>query len=409
MSAGPMTDVMNHLLAAAQPADDQSLRDYLARGDPAALAALVRRHAPMVWGVCRRVLRDRHAAEDAFQATFLVLLRRASSIATPGLLANWLYGVAHRTALKARATAARRRSREIQVDHLPDPPAPPAHRDDLGPLLDRELSRLPDKYRAAIVLCGLEGKTRAAAAKQLGVPDGTVAARLARGRAMLAARLARRGLAVPAAALTTGLARGAAPPALVGATLRTLTAAGPAAPVVALADGVARGLAWAKWKAAAVVIVGLAALAVTVVVQHPLRNDSPQRPGPRPIPSPGLVTKDVSDRDRLLGTWRVVGSEMDGIADFERGRGHDRLVFADDRVTYWVPKGPQAGRFRVDASRMPAEIDIEFDGGAVLQGIYEFDGPRLRFCWTKGGSRPTGFDTATGELLTFRYTYEKRP
>src|SRR5262245_21328347 len=192
--------------------DGQLLHDYLSRRDEAALAALVRRHGPMVWGVCRRVLGNYHDAEDAFQATFLVLVRKAASITSPELLANWLYGVARRTALKAKATAAKRRAREGQVTAMPEPavtgqdPWP-----DLQPLLDQELSRLPDKYRVAIILCDLEGKTRREAARQLGVPDGTLAARLARGRVQLAKRLARHGLVLSGGAQAAVLSPGAAP------------------------------------------------------------------------------------------------------------------------------------------------------------------------------------------------------
>src|SRR5262249_49464530 len=128
---------------------------------------------------------------------FLVFVRKAASIASRELLANWLYGVAHQTALKARATAARRKGRERQVTQMPEPAV--AEQDlwrDLHPLLDEELSRLPDRYRAVIVLCDLEGKTRSEAAGQLGVPEGTVAGWLARARARLAKRLTQRGLAV---------------------------------------------------------------------------------------------------------------------------------------------------------------------------------------------------------------------
>src|SRR5262249_8620240 len=158
--------------------DGQLLEDYLSRRDEAALAVLVRRHGPMVWGVCRRVLYHYHDAEDAFQATFLVLLRKAASLASRELLANWLYGVAYHTALKARATAAKRGARERQVTDMPEPDvAPPDPWHDLQPLLDQALSRLPDKYRVPIVLCDLEGKTRKEAARQLGVPEGTVAGR----------------------------------------------------------------------------------------------------------------------------------------------------------------------------------------------------------------------------------------
>lgn len=188
--------------------DGQLLEDYISRHDSAALEALVRRHAQMVWGVCRRVLRNYMDAEDAFQATFLVFVRKAASIASRELLANWLYGVAHQTALKARATVARRCARERQVEEMPEPAV--AEQDlwnDLQPLLDEELSRLPDKYRAVIVLCDLEGKTRKEAAQQFGVPEGTIASRLATARTMLAKRLARRGLVVSGGALAAMLSQ----------------------------------------------------------------------------------------------------------------------------------------------------------------------------------------------------------
>src|ERR1700688_360934 len=120
--------------------DGQLLEDYISRRDEEALAALVRRHGPMVWGVCRRVLRNHHDAEDAFQATFLVLVRKAASIASRELLANWLYGVAHQTALKARATATKRLATERQLTEIPEQAA--AEQDilnDLQSLLDQEL------------------------------------------------------------------------------------------------------------------------------------------------------------------------------------------------------------------------------------------------------------------------------
>src|SRR6266542_2781109 len=125
MATGQLSGVIQHLRRAmplrdgAGLTDGQLLVDFNSRRDEAALAALVQRHGPMVWGVCRRVLSNYHDAEDAFQATFLVLVRRAASIASPELLANWLYGVAHQTALKARATVAKRKMRERQVTELP--------------------------------------------------------------------------------------------------------------------------------------------------------------------------------------------------------------------------------------------------------------------------------------------------
>src|SRR5262249_22626196 len=153
---------------------------------------LVRRHAPMVWGVCRRTLANHHDAEDAFQATFLVLVRRAASIRSREVLVNWLYRVARTTARKARQTAAKRSARAKQVVAMPEPEVE-SHDRGFGPelrgLLDEELIRLPEKFRIAVLLCDLEGKSRTETAQQLGLPEGTVASRLARGRALLAKRL----------------------------------------------------------------------------------------------------------------------------------------------------------------------------------------------------------------------------
>ena len=237
-----LNDVLRNLRRAGllpdpeQPTDGELLESFVSRRDGTALEALVRRHGPMVWGVCRRVLRDHHDAEDAFQATFLVLVRKAASVKPREMVGNFLYGVAHQTALKARATAAKRRARERQVAHMPEPVAKePGLGGDWQAVLDQELSRLPDMYRAAIVLCDLEGKTRKEAARQLGVPDGTLAARVARARTMLAKRLARNGVVLSAGSLAALLSEGAAsasmPPALLASTIETVTsvAAGQAA------------------------------------------------------------------------------------------------------------------------------------------------------------------------------------
>jgi RNA polymerase sigma factor (sigma-70 family) len=284
MAASPMSEVIAHLRRAVRLHDGAGLTDgrllqaYLSRRDEAALAALVRRHGPMVWGVCRRVLHNHHDAEDAFQATFLVLVCKAASIASPALLANWLYGVAHQTALKARATAAKRGARERQVTRMPEPAtAEEGLWKDLQPLLDQELSRLPDKYRVAIVLCDLEGKTRKEAARQLGVPEGTLAARLARGRVMLAKRLTRHGLAVSGGALGAALAENVAsagvPASVVSSTIKatTLFAAGQAAAtgavsakVAALMEGVLKGMLLTKLKIAVAAFVVIAALGTGV-------------------------------------------------------------------------------------------------------------------------------------------------
>src|SRR5262249_23737197 len=160
----------------------------VARRDGAAFAELVRRHGPMVWGVCRRLLPNRQDAEDAFQATFLVLVRKPGSVRPAERVGNWLHGVAVRAARKAARGVARRRER--RVDHRPEPAnVAEGIWHDLVPVLDQEVGRLPEKYRLPVVLCDLEGNTRREAAARLGWPEGTVAGRLAQGRALLARRL----------------------------------------------------------------------------------------------------------------------------------------------------------------------------------------------------------------------------
>jgi RNA polymerase sigma factor (sigma-70 family) len=168
-----MTRVIEHLhgallLRAGNGLDDSELlRNFLERHDEAALATLVKRHGSMVWGLCRRLL-SYHDAEDAFQATFLVLVRKATSIVPKEMVGNWLYGVAHQTALQARRTVARRRAREVQVTEMPETEAVQQERwSDVQSLLDQELSHLPNNYRVVIVLCDLEGRTRKEVARQL--------------------------------------------------------------------------------------------------------------------------------------------------------------------------------------------------------------------------------------------------
>jgi len=192
-------------------ADGPLLARFVARGEEAVFEAIVRRHGPMVWGVCRRILQDHHDAEDASQATFLVLARRAASVRPREKLGHWLYGVACRTARKARAARAKRRARETPMPVTPEAGTPTVDRpDDLLLRLDRELSRLPEKYRAPVVLCELEGLTHGEAAGRLGWPVGTLSGRLSRGRALLAGRLSRPGQRLSGGSLAVRLAEDAA-------------------------------------------------------------------------------------------------------------------------------------------------------------------------------------------------------
>jgi len=191
--------------------DGQLLERFATRDGAAAelaFAALVERHGPMVLRVCRRVLADPHDAQDAFQATFLVLVRRAGAVRNRESVASWLYGVAARVAACSRATTARRRAHEQAAARAGDAVQPGVEEDgaDLGVVIREELGRLPDRYRDPVILCDLEGQTYEAAARLLGWPVGTIKSRLSRGRRRLRDRLTRRGLAPAVGALAAALA-----------------------------------------------------------------------------------------------------------------------------------------------------------------------------------------------------------
>ncbi len=211
----------------AERPDADLLRSFLDHQDEDAFTAIVRRHAGMVLGVCGRVAGDPHDAEDAFQAVFCVLLRKAASIRRREVLGSWLYGVAYRTALAARVRRAKRGRRERQVDGMPDPIAnPSAAQTDWQPVLDAALERLAEKHRAPIILCDLEGKSRKEAALMLGLTEGTLSSRLARGRRLLAQRLKRHGVVLSGGALAGLLAESAVAASSPAALIQTVVQAG---------------------------------------------------------------------------------------------------------------------------------------------------------------------------------------
>jgi RNA polymerase sigma factor (sigma-70 family) len=279
MAAPVLRQFVASLRQALRPPDGQSLSDvqllerFLADRDEAAFATLVHRHGPVVLGVCRRVLGHAQDAEDAFQATFLVLAQKARSVRRRGALGNWLYTVAYRAALEARTARGRRAERERQVPVMPHPEVAPPEPQDWRPLLDRELDGLPEKYRAAVVLCDLGGLTRREAARQLGLPEGTVSGRLTQARRRLARRLARYGVALSGGALAAALAEGAAtahvPMTLVWSTAKVaaLAAAGQLAaastPAAVLSKGVVQAMFLAKLKAAVVTAAVVASVALS--------------------------------------------------------------------------------------------------------------------------------------------------
>ena len=226
--------VLHYLRRLSTPApgcesdDAQLLGRYLGHRDEAAFTAIVRRYGAMVWGVCARRLGETPDAEDAFQATFLVLVRKAPNLRGPDSLGPWLYGVANRTALKAKGRNARQVAREQTRTHdagckLREEPNQESLWDELRPVLDEELNRLPEKYRRPLLLCYLQGLSNEEAAQALGCPKGTVFSRLSRARDLLRQRLARRGVGVTGTVLATVLTGNAAtkavPVALLEATI----------------------------------------------------------------------------------------------------------------------------------------------------------------------------------------------
>src|SRR5262249_38690779 len=274
MPTSPLNRVIQHLAADGGPEGDgltdrELLAHFLSSRHEDALATLVRRHAPMVWGVCCRLLHKHHDAEDAFQATFLVLVRKAADVPRQAV-ANWLYGVARQTAVRLRSSSAKRGRRESQVANMPEPTATEVRATDMQSVLDEELSRLPNHYQGVIVLCDLEGLTRKDAARQLGIPEGSVASRLARARALLAKRLSTRGVVLSGGSLAAVLTA-SAPQALVASTIRaaSLLAGGQAAGIVSakvatLAEGMVQSMFVTKLKSMLAAVLVFAAVSGAV-------------------------------------------------------------------------------------------------------------------------------------------------
>jgi RNA polymerase sigma factor (sigma-70 family) len=299
-SAGAILRQIQKLVAEQDPGhlpDHQLLDRFTAQADEPAFEALVQRHGPMVLRVCRGVLRSPHDAEDAFQATFLVLLRKASRIRQRQSVASWLYKVAYRVALQARADTTRRSDCEAHV--VPRPPADPVEDvtwREVQAIVDEEMQRLPDKYRAPLLLCCLEGRTRDEAAQELGWSLGTLKRRLEQGRERLRVRLAGRGLtlssAMLASLLTPVVTSAGSAEILVQVTVRTarLAATGQtfaSTEVAALVRGVTNTLWAAKLKMAAVGVLALS-LVITGLgwAVHQVWTSETLLTGPNPSSQP---------------------------------------------------------------------------------------------------------------------------
>jgi uncharacterized protein (TIGR03067 family) len=327
------------------------------------------------------------------------------------LLANWLYGVARRVALRARKTTARRQAHERPgAEALAAAAVEDAPVHDPQPLLQEELERLPTKYRSPMVLCYLEGRTNEEAARQLQWPVGTLKVRLLRGREMLRSRLVRRGLVLSAAVLATALSAGAAsavPPALLETTTRAALAfaAGPAAgtgilspQAVALADEVLRSRAWARLLLAAAVLLAVGLLG-TAVARVTFRTHAA---GPNAV---------RTDAERLQGTWNFVALETDGVKlpdDVIQG-SRFRTVVQGNTITLLSAEGEVLWKatFRLDVASTPKALDLTYTEGptqgATSLGIYELDGDTWKICIAPPGKdRPREFATEAESGLSLQ-------
>jgi TIGR03009 family protein len=344
--------------------DAQLLEQFVTRRDEAAFELLVWRHERLVLGVCRRLLRDAHEAEDAFQATFLALARKAGSIGRRQALAGWLSRVAYRTALRARV-AARRRAGPAPPDFdvpaaVGDEPEAAAARRELRPLLDRELDRLPDKYRVPVVLCYLEGKTYGEAARQLGWPAGTLSTRLTKAQELLRRRLARRGLGLTAGLLAAVMAEqsaaAAAPAGLVRGCVRT--AGEVPARVAALTEAVLRAMLWTKVKVAGAVVLtaGVMVTGAGVFLRPGAEAEPPvaeEQPAPvqgekEKVPPPARPDAEQTPLDRYLAGWERVFAATDTLVAADVSRVENLKTFQITRTYTGSFKYRKPGMFSLE-------------------------------------------------------------
>jgi RNA polymerase sigma factor (sigma-70 family) len=422
--------------------DAALLERFVADNDEVAFEVLVQRHGPMVLGACRRILLDNHDAEDAFQATFLVLARRAGTIRNADALAAWLYAVACQVSTRARKARGQRNRTQIltgtDIGERGADEGPALEWRELRPVLDEELGRLPEKYRAPVVLCYLEERSNAEAAEQLGWPVGTVKGRLARAREMLQSRLARRGVALSVGLLATGSAARAAltsavPPALMTATLQQAArialgaapaAAGATPAVAALYGSAMRGAYLGKVKVfgALIALVALCALSGALLFRSPARPAEGPPAQPAPDARPPVVAgpkekRPVAGRTEPAGvalSARLVGGsdsyplDLGGLSGEEFRKKIADLAKAPRRpgprgVVF--PPSPKVG-LRLELTNVGAvELQVRVRGNANvlvldLKGPAAFYAPAVPHGAAPMLQRPEVLILAPGQTIT---------
>jgi RNA polymerase sigma factor (sigma-70 family) len=377
--------------------DAQLLEQFAHYGEEAAFESLLHRYGPLVFGICRRLLFDVQDAEDAFQATFLVLARKAGHIADRSLLGNWLYGVALRVAGRARKNVVRRQGMERPVDLLDVPEVTNTLDADLAPVLHEEVQRLPAKYRGPVVLCYVEGKTNEEAAGQLQWPVGTVKTRLSKARELLQSRLARRGVAFASVLATVNTLTAAVPPVLHEKTFETAlpfatssALAGTASvQAVTLATGVLKTMWLAKVKFIVATMLALAFVAGVGGFAYRTLAVEPDK----------KVAKAKEDKDAIQGTWKVEKVEEDGK---DAANTHHGMLFTSKPIVINGEKLIMEGLFemtyKLDPKAKIKTIDLDNGGGKTFECIYMLDGDTLKLCApaNPGGDRPTELTTKEG-------------
>jgi RNA polymerase sigma factor (sigma-70 family) len=382
---------MRQSLTVEDISDAELLDRFVRQRDEAAFTALVARHGPMVFGVCRRLLRQTQDAEDAFQATFLVLVRKAANIGKRELLGHWLYGVALRVAARARLLASKRQARETAgVERVTEAAREPATGNEVSAAVAEEVQRLPGKYRVPVVLYYLEGRTNEEVAGKLRCPVGTIKTRLSRAREMLRKRLTRRGLALSTAVLFTALlaeaSTAALPSVLIDSTLKAAMsfAAGNAAAggvvsaqAVALTSGVLHTMFVNKMKTVALAVLVLAAMlgGVGVFAYHLRATETEAK---------------NKDRENIQGTWKFDSGKIKGEdppeEQLKKIKDAEMIITADTWTitNYGEQKKRKEATYKIDPSAKPKTLDLTHvlqDGQEVTELlIYKLEGDTLTVC-----------------------------
>ena len=341
--------------------DTELLARFTANGDSAAFAELVRRHGPLARGVCERVC-DRAEADDAYQAVLIVLARKAGSLSDPGRLGPWIYGVAVRCAMRARRSTRLRRWRESPMTEMAARSVD-ADWADVRPMIDAEIGALPEKLRAAIVLCELQGVGRAEAAMQLGVPEGTLSSRLARAKDALRVRLVRRGVALSAAG--------------VGVMLGQAKVSSASVPAVGTPSAAAMALAELE-------VVMFSHLGIVKVILGLLTALGLTLAGIGLMPADKAKPNDVAaEKAKLQGTWRVESVTLNG-KQLDRTLRDNSLGYVD-----WVFDGDLVKRgtltrtYEVDPIKTPKRLDMRVQADKLdywISGIYQLEGDTMTYC-----------------------------